>query len=204
MDDREQNERRDESERLRRAREGDSDAVEDLYRHFEAPLRRYLDRKTGAALARAVSISDLCQETFVQALGALRVLPAHATFDDFRGVLFRHALWMLGKHAERNREFVGESVLGERSACDDAPQSERTSGELTRLDEIGWIREQLERLDPDHAAVLRLRFEGQSFAQIAAALDIREGAARQRFLRGSRELRRVMQVGGDDEALRVD
>lgn len=199
MDDPQRAQDAEESACLARAREGDAAAVEALYRRFDAPLRRYLERKTGAALARAVSLSDLCQDTFLQALDALRVLPPHATFDDFRGVLFRHALWMLGKHADRHREFVGESVLGERDTPVDAPASERSSGELTRLDEIGWIREQLERLEPEQADVLRRRFEGQSFAEIAEALGIREGAARQRFLRGSRELRRLTQLRIDGE-----
>ena len=178
---------------IERARAGDSQARGELYVHFEGTLRSYLDRKTGAKLARAVSLSDLCQETFLGALDALRVLPSGATLDDFRGILLRHALWTVGKQVEKHRAFRGESVLGEAVPDARVPASEPSEGDVTRRDEAGWLAELVERLEAEQAAVVRLRLDGRSFAEIAAELSIREGTARQRYLRGSRALREMVE-----------
>jgi RNA polymerase sigma-70 factor (ECF subfamily) len=180
-------------ELIERARKGDSEARGELYLRFEEMLRAYLDRRTGPRLARAVSLSDLCQETFVGAMDALRVLPTGATIDDFRGILLRHARWMVGKQAEKHRGFRGESVLGDGVAADRVAGNEPSAGEVTRRDEASWLADLVEQLDPGQAAVVRLRLAGRSFADIAAELSIREGTARQRYLRGSRALRRMVE-----------
>jgi RNA polymerase sigma factor (sigma-70 family) len=180
------------------ARRGESTAREELFHRFETPLRGYLSRKVGARLARAVSISDLCQDTFIGALDAMRVLADGATLDDFQAILYQHANWVVGKHVEKHRAFRGESILGDTPLDVGAAREERSRGEVTRLDELEWLRMLVERLPEEQRAVFQLRLEGRPFAEISAALGIQEDTARQRFLRGSLALRRLAQADGSE------
>ena len=176
------------------ARRGDGPARDVLYRRFESQLRGYLARRVGSRLARAVSLSDLSQDTFIGALDAMRVLPGDATLDDFRGILYQHAQWVLGKQVEKHRGFRGESILGDAPLEAGTPRAADTRGEVTRLDELEWLAALVERLPEDQRAVVRLRMEGCAFAEIAAVLGIQEDTARQRYLRGSLALRRLVEA----------
>lgn len=187
----------DEAERalLSRARAGERAARDELYVRFRGTLEAYLGRKVGARLGRAVSLSDLSQDSFLQALGGLERLPERATFDDFRGLLFQHARWVLGKQVDRHRDFVGESIAGEGAASGRAQPGPESAGSVTQADETAWLVELVEALPKEQADVVRLRLEGLSFSEVAERLGIREGSARQRYLRGSRELRRRVEGG---------
>ena len=175
---------------MQAARAGDRAARNALYERFEPRLRAYLARRVGKKLTRAVSVSDLCQDTFLQVLDALRVLPEDATLDDFQGLLFRHAQWIVGKQAEKHGGFRGESTPGAAVDPVAPPNDGRSKGEVTRLDELEWLRALVGTLPEDQAAVVRLRLDGRTFAEIARELGIRADGARQRYLRGSLALRR--------------
>ena len=177
---------------IERARGGEARAREELYVRFERPLREYLNRTVGRRLSRAVSLSDLCQETFVRAFDALRILPDEATVDDFRGILWQHARWYVGKQVEKHKGFAGESALGELPLDEATPETLASAGDVTRLDELEWLHGLVERLPTDQAVVLRKRFAGHPFAVIGEDLGIPEDTARKRYLRATVALKKLI------------
>lgn len=176
------------------AQRGSTGAQDELVRRFTPMLERYLRGEVGKKLGRAVSVSDLCQETFVQSLRALDRLAPTASLDDFQAHLLRHAQWILGKQARHHERFRGESVA--ERAAQELEQPARTAGDVTRTDQREWMLSMVDRLDEKQAAVVRLRLQPMEFAEIAAELGISEMSARKRYVRGFHELRRRMGAEG--------
>ena len=180
-----------EDELVYRACAGDRTACDALFRRCSGPLRRWLQKHTGQQLRRAISISDLAQETFLGALSAMRGLPGALTLSEFEGVLFQHARWQVWGHAKRLGRFAGES-LAPAGPGTDAPPSQ---GTVTRRDELAWMRSIVARLPLDQARVIELRLDGVPFDVVAERLEITEEAARKRFLRGSLAIQRMARQG---------
>jgi len=178
---------------VREARSGSIEAQESLYQAFVAPLRGYLTSRCGPQVVRAVSIDDLCQETFLRSFEAIGVLPHDAGIEAFRGLIFRNAGWLIGKTLRKFERQQGESAIGVPVA--DAihdPLGTRSQGTVTREDGEHWLFALIDRLESGHAAVLRLRMRGAQFDAIAEELEISVDAARKRYLRGSKLLRSMV------------
>ena len=173
------------------ARRGDRNARAVLHERFADRLAAFLRGRVGPKLGRAVSISDLCQESFLRSYDALHTLPEGADGSDFEAILYRNARWVVGSQARKHKHFDGESAVdsGYAARIPD-PDYATNSGVVTREDEVRWLEAQVARLKRDQAAVVRRRLEGMAFERIAEELDISEYAARKRFLRGALELRR--------------
>jgi RNA polymerase sigma factor (sigma-70 family) len=181
---------------VRAARDGDRAARERLFRLYSEPLRGWLRGNVGERLGRALSHSDLAQETFLRALDALKVLPDGAGLSDFEGLLYQNARWRVLKHAERHRYYEGESAAGAPASKAPDPDGDASAGVVTRTDESRWVRELIERLPSDQAAVVRRRLDGRPFADIGRELDITEETARKRHLRGTLALQRLARERG--------
>ena len=174
------------------ARTGDRSAREELHRQFSKSLARFLRSQVGKKLERTVSISDLSQESFLRSFDAIEHLPEDASRGDFEAMLFRNARWVVGSHARKHDRFAGESADDQEGLGAGAQRgADRSAGSITRQDELRWFGEQIERLKPDQALVLRLRQQGLEFDEIASRLDLSEHAVRKRFLRAAVELRRL-------------
>ena len=178
-------------ELLRRAREGSASAHGELFDRFRPRVERFIQRHRGKHVGRCVSVSDLCQESYLGTRRGLEALPEEATLDDFQRMLFRNARWVIQTHARKHREFEGESASETPvSQAVRGRGSSETRGEVTKADERAWLERCIEALDPRFAAVVRLRMEGLRFGAIGDALGIGEDAVRKRFLRASVELER--------------
>lgn len=177
------------SELLRRARVGSPEAVEELVKRCSPSLEAYLRRRAGARLQRFTSIADLRQEVLLRGVDALRLLPDDATLEDFQALLQRHAQWALGGAARRVQRIDGESVAHGGDAAG-PPAPTRSEGDVTRQDERRWLEQQIAELEEPLAAVVRLRLQGRTFAEMADELGVGEDAARKRYLRASLLLRR--------------
>lgn len=169
-------------------------AQESLYQAFSGPLRGYLRDRCGPQVMRAISIDDLCQETFLRSFEAIGVLPDGAGIEAFRGLLFRNAGWLIGKTVRKFERQQGESAIGV-PLMDAVHDPVASRGSVTREDDAHWLLGLIDRLDASHADVLRLRMNGTGFDAIATELGISVEAARKRYLRGSRHLRSF--VDGD-------
>lgn len=174
---------------LQRALAGDAEAQRQLVDDNAAALRRYLDRRMGARLRRAVSAADLSQDVFARVFAAMAAMPAEATARSFRLWLFRHANFVLANHGGKAQRAVGESAVAPGDVDVPAAVGDSSTGDVTRGDQVAWLRALLDRLEPKYRDVVRLRLEGLSFGEIAAQLDLQAATARQRFARVMRVLK---------------
>lgn len=188
-----------EQELIKSAKEGSEAAQALLYRAFFDPLVRHLSKRIGRKLGRAVSISDLAQDAFINSLAAMRVLPIDAGTEEFRGILYRHARWMIGKAVKKHQGFQGESAIGDRELEVAVPArgSSQSLGDVTRADESNWLAEQIEKLPQESAEVLRLRLDSLGLSEIAERLGIPYDTAKKRVQRASQRLSEM--IGQRDE-----
>lgn len=171
---------------LANAVRGDSSARDELVRRHAAELSRFVERQLGARMRRQVSIADVCQETFAVVLRSLDSLPEGATNDMFRARLFKNTEWVIAQFARRGRRFEGES----QAPRHETPASAGTeTGPVTRAEEIDRLRRLAERLPENYRAVVLLRLEGKSFAEIGLAVGLDEALARKRYERAYHRLR---------------
>jgi RNA polymerase sigma-70 factor (ECF subfamily) len=187
----------DENHLIRAAKRGEAAAEQRLHDLCAKALAEYVARRSGAALRRHVSLSDLCQESFLRAFRAIGSLRDDATLDDFRALLFQHASWVASEKGRQAQDYKGESALEQRlEEALVAARSPASKGTVTREDERRWLESFVARLDPGQAAVIRLRLDGLSFVQIGERLSLDKDAARKRYLRGITRLRLLIRRDG--------
>lgn len=174
-----------ESDIIRRARQGDSDAFRRLVEAYQTQVYRIALRMCGEAAA-----DDVTQEAF---LAAWRALPA------FRGTcLFSTWLYRLATNAaidwlRREKRHRGADDVTELELPDGAP-SPQEQAEQTETQEA--VRRALTQLSPEHRQVLVLRYMQElDYNEIAAALDISEGTVKSRINRAKAYLKEILTAG---------
>lgn len=174
-----------ESDIIRRARQGDSDAFRRLVEAYQTQVYRIALRMCGEAAA-----DDVTQEAF---LAAWRALPA------FRGTcLFSTWLYRLATNAaidwlRREKRHRGADDVTELELPDGAP-SPQEQAEQTETQEA--VRRALAQLSPEHRQVLVLRYMQElDYNEIAAALDISEGTVKSRINRAKAHLKEILTAG---------
>lgn len=173
---------------LRRWREGDTEAGEQLFdRHFRE-IHRFFRSKV------ASGAEDLAQQTFLACVeGRERIRDDH----HFRGYLFgaaRRILYSAYTGRGPKIDFAAQS------AADLSPGVETAN--IARQDER-LLLEALRRIPLDYQVALELRFWGQLRGpQLAEVLGVPEGTVRSRIRRGVIALReQIEQIEGGGEAL---
>jgi RNA polymerase sigma-70 factor (ECF subfamily) len=171
---------------LAQARDGDTAALGVLYDRYSPAIYRYLYRRCGdAALAE-----DLTGTTFLRMLEAIH--QSQAWRQSFSGWLYRIAHNLLTDHL-RARSRHPESELTETFTAGQRPD-ERLVSKL----EAGAVRDALNRLKPEYAEILVLRFaEGLSHAQVAGQLGKTEGAVKVMQHRALKALRAQLALVGE-------
>ena len=177
-------------ELVRRAREGDADAFEELVRLHTPQLHRLLTRMLGSPIAA----EDVLQECFVRAWRALPRFRAEAKLLTW---LYRIAV------NEANRFLARESrreLLPFDDVLVDVPD---LGAQTVELAEAGELRERLERLLaelPSHyrAAVVLRDVEGFSNEEAAELLDLDLRNFKSRLHRGRMAIRRRLEELADD------
>lgn len=174
-----------ESDIIRRARQGDSDAFRRLVEAYQTQVYRIALRMCGEAAA-----DDVTQEAF---LAAWRALPA------FRGTcLFSTWLYRLATNAaidwlRREKRHRGADDVTELELPDGAP-SPQEQAEQTETQEA--VRRALAQLSPEHRQVLVLRYMQElDYNEIAATLDISEGTVKSRINRAKAHLKEILTAG---------
>jgi RNA polymerase sigma factor (sigma-70 family) len=156
-------------------RSGDERAFEEIVRRYRRPLDRFAASIVGAAA------DDVTQDSFRKALEALR----QAEDDvELRPWLFRivrnTALNDLRDRPPAAAELAEDLVAGGRSAAVEAEQRA----------ELQDLTAKLQALPENQRAALVMReLEGMSHEEIAAALGISDGAARQAIARARAAIR---------------
>jgi RNA polymerase sigma factor (sigma-70 family) len=160
---------------VRLVREGHESAFEEIVRRYRRPLDRF------AASIVGVHADDVTQESFRKALVALRQAEADV---DLRPWLFRivrnTALTDLRDRPPAAAPLAEELVAGTRSAAAVAEQRAELRDLTARLRELP---------ENQRTALVMRELEGMSHEEIAAALGVSGGAARQTIARARAAVR---------------
>jgi RNA polymerase sigma factor (sigma-70 family) len=155
-------------------RDGYEAAFEEIVRRYGGPLGRYAGAIVGG------SAEDVTQDAFSKALQALR--------RDDREIELRPWLYRIVRNTALNDlrdrpptpEALAEALAGGRSAAE----------EVEHREELKELVERLRALpEPQRAAIVMRELEGLSHAEIAAALGLSGGGARQTIHRARQALR---------------
>ena len=211
MDDRDAAESEETGDLLRRAREGDSLALDELFGRHRAALYRVVARRLGRSPNARIDPSDVVQEAQVEALGRLEEYSGRRPMP-FRLWLVRTAIQRVGKlrrHASAARRHFGRerplSILG--GSASSGPASRITaagptpSQQAASRDLASRLHAVLERLPELDRAILTMRtFEGLSYEEAGARLEIEPAAARKRYGRALLRLRALLLAEGLTES----
>jgi RNA polymerase sigma factor (sigma-70 family) len=155
-------------------REGYESAFEEIVRRYRRPLDRF-----AAAIVGGRS-EDVTQEAFSKALLALRGTSAEIELKPWLYRIVRNTALNEIRDSPPPAEELGEAIPGGRSAAVEAE----------RREEIGELMGRLRALpEPQRAAIVMRELEGLSHEEIAAALGVSGGAARQAIHRARVSLR---------------
>ncbi len=176
-----------------RAQRGDRSALGELVARHQRALfalcMRYV-RDTDEA-------ADLVQRSFVRAMTKLGELREAGSF---RSWILRIGAHLALNHLRDNARFVSDGEEAERGD----PESGGAAPALERLEsaeQAAALRDVVRTLPTKQRMTLELRiYEDLSFREIAAALEISEGAAKVNFHYAIRKLRAVLGPGPDGAA----
>jgi RNA polymerase sigma factor (sigma-70 family) len=155
-------------------REGYEAAFEEIVRRYRRPLDRF------AAAIVGNRSEDVTQDAFSKALLALRGSDAEIELRPWLYRIVRNTALNDLRDAPPVIEELGEAVDGSASAAVEAE----------RREEIAELMERLRALpEPQRAAIVMRELEGLGHEEIAAALGISGGAARQAIYRARVALR---------------
>lgn len=194
---------------IRRARDGDAQAVESLLERHLPGLQGFLHQRAGEMLRGKEGISDLVQSTCRELLQDLDEL-AWEGETHFKRWLYQAALrkvvdkaryWKAERRdAGRDAELApadGDESMASRIAAAFADELGTPSGAAEHKEELQRLESALQRLSRDHRdVILMARFLDQSHAEIAGQLGRSEGAVRVLLHRAIAALRVEMEKPG--------
>ena len=155
-------------------REGYETAFEEIVRRYGKPLGRY-----AAAIVGSRS-EDVIQDSFSKALLALRRDDAEIELRPWLYRIVRNTALNDLRDRPPSAEALAEAIAGGRSAAEEAERREELADLMRRLRELP---------ESQRAAIVMRELEGLSHEEIAAALGLSGGAARQAIHRARQALR---------------
>lgn len=187
---------------LDRSIEGDSQAFATLFARYEAALRQLCQRRLDLGLTRRFDLSDVIQETRLEAFRRLR------DFSKRRPMPL--AIWLERTALEQLSNLRRFHLdVAKRSLRRESPQSDRSSmllchslmannvspsQILSAEEEARRMREALTKLNDQDREILLMRYvEQHSNREIAYLLDITDALASQRHGMALIRLRRVVE-----------
>jgi RNA polymerase sigma factor (sigma-70 family) len=155
-------------------REGYETAFEEIVRRYGRPLTRYAASIVGSRS------EDVTQDAFSKALLALRRDDAEIELRPWLFRIVRNAALNDLRDSPPSPEVLAEAIAGGRNPAE----------ELERREELTDLIKRLQALpEPQRAAIVMRELEGLSHEEIATALGLSGGAARQAIYRARRALR---------------
>jgi RNA polymerase sigma-70 factor (ECF subfamily) len=163
---------------------------------FGELVRLYQDRLFHTAyrlVGNAEDAQDVVQETFLHAYQSLDAFKGDALFFTW---LYRIAVNTAISHKRKRRVTLRMDGREGEGGVEPVDVSEvsRPGLALERADEERRIQDALNRLSPEHRAVLVLKdLEGQKYEEMAAVLGVPIGTIRSRLHRARMELRVLLE-----------
>jgi RNA polymerase sigma factor (sigma-70 family) len=155
-------------------RDGYETAFEEIVRRYGAPLRRY-----AAAIVGGRS-EDVTQDAFSKALLALRRDGAEIELRPWLFRIVRNTALNDLRDRPPSAEVLAEALAGGRNPAE----------EMERREEMAELIRRLQTLpEPQRAAIVMRELEGLGHEEIAAALGLSGGGARQAIYRARQALR---------------
>jgi len=167
---------------------GRTAAFGELVRRYQDRLFNTVYRLTG----NAEDARDVVQETFLHAYQALDSFKGDALFFTW---LYRIAFNTAVSQRRKQRVALRISTGREDGAGEPADPSEfsHPGHGLERADQERRVHQALQRLSPEHRAVLVLKdMEGQKYEAMAEVLQVPIGTVRSRLHRARLELRQLL------------
>lgn len=194
------------SEHLARLRQGDQQALADLFARYRQPLRRMIDVRLDHRLNGRVSPSDVLQEAYID---ALKRVEHYFAKPDMPFYLWLR--WVAGQRLiEVHRQHLGAQIrdAGQEislsyagvPAASSACLAARLVGNLTspsealvRAERYAMLEDALAQMEPLDREVLTLRhFEEMSNTETAVVLGIQPAAASKRYVRALHRLKDIL------------
>jgi RNA polymerase sigma-70 factor, ECF subfamily len=198
--------RANDSELLRRAGEGDGQALGDLFARHRDRLRRMVQMRLDHRLLGRIDPSDVLQDTYMEVSRSLAAYLRRPELPFFLWLRFLagRKIQALHRHHLRTRaRDAGREVALAHGALPQA-SSESLAAQLlgrfttpsqaaVRAELALRVQEALNDMDPLDREVLALRhFEQLSNAETARVLGISEAAASNRFVRALKRLKKIL------------
>lgn len=178
-----------EDELVRRSKNGDIDAFEELIARYERKIFTTAYRLTG----NREDAADLAQEAFLRAFRSIQSFRAEASFLTWMYTIVTN----LCRDELRKRKRVHLESLDERIALEDSEVAKQFPSETVGPAEVyeqKELREKIQRtintLTPEYRMALVLRdIQGLSYEEIAAQLDCSLGTVKSRINRARNYLK---------------
>jgi RNA polymerase sigma factor (sigma-70 family) len=155
-------------------REGYETAFEEIVRRYGKPLSRYAASIVGGRS------EDVTQDAFSKALLALRRDDAEIELRPWLFRIVRNAALNDLRDSPPSPEILAEAIVGGSNPAE----------ELERREELADLMKRLQALpEPQRAAIVMRELEGLGHEEIAAALGLTGGGARQAIYRARQALR---------------
>jgi RNA polymerase sigma-70 factor (ECF subfamily) len=186
----------DTQELLARARQGEQAALEALFARHRERLRHGIALRLDRRLAPRVDVSDVLQETYLE---AARRLPQYLARPDLPFALWLRVLALHRRHLGAGRRALGREVRP--LPVDSSAQlvsglvgpGPSPSQAVAAVELAERLRLALQQLDEDERDLLLWRhFEQLSNREIAQLLRISEAAANKRYVRALQRLRGLL------------
>jgi RNA polymerase sigma-70 factor (ECF subfamily) len=191
---------------LERARQGDAEALNEIFTRHRDRLRRMVEIRLDRRLQARLDASDVIQEAYVEVVSRLEEYlrePRLPLFLWLRLVVGERLLKLHRHHLGTQMRDAGLEVSlyrGALPAASSAALAAQLLGQhtsptqaATRAERMLRLQEALNTLDPLDREVLALRhFEELTLAETAQVLDITESAAAKRYVRALKRLKDIL------------
>ena len=191
---------------VERLRDGDRQALTDLFQRHRDRLRRMVELRMDARLQSRVDASDVLQDAFLDAAARLDGYlqgPERSAFLWLRLVVGERLAIYHRRHLGARMRDAGQEVSLYRDPLPQASSAALASmllGRLTtpshaavRAELVLQVQEALNELDPLDREVVALRsFEQLSRVETGQVLGISEGAVAQRYIRALKRLKTIL------------
>ncbi len=172
---------------VKRSRDGDLDAFEELVKRYESKVYTIAYRFTG----NHADAGDLAQDAFIRAYQALRSFRGDASFATWLYRIASNVCRDELRRQQRQKKVSLDEMMSQPggnpplAAADMSPQECLERSEIQEL-----VQKQLNSLSGDQRLILVMReIQGLSYEEIAAALECNLGTVKSRLNRARQTLK---------------